>query len=209
MKNVRYALWGLIALIGVAFLLGVLLRNPNLQGTNAKENLIAVTDDVFGGPFSLTDQNGKTITEKSFEGQYKLIYFGFTYCPAICPTELSKITTALNTLGSISKKIQPIFMTVDPERDTVEKMKNYVGLFHPALVGLTGPLGEIQKTLKAYKIYAAKVQDPSLNDYTMDHSSFVYLIAPDGRLLHIFKSADTADDMAKTIQAWLTQNSRS
>lgn len=172
---------------------------------NAPHGLLAVTDDVFGGPFTLTDHNGKTVTEKNYGGTYKLIYFGFTFCPAICPTELAKITSALNTLGEDSKKIQPLFITVDPERDTVEKMKSYVGLFHPSLVGLTGTPEQIKATTKAYKIYAAKVQDPSLSEYTMDHSSFVYLIAPDGRLLYIFKSSDDAQTMASITRQWISQ----
>ncbi len=168
--------------------------------------LIAVTEDAFGGPFSLIDHNGKSVTEKDFAGKYRLIYFGFTYCPAICPTELSKITTTLNMLGDKSEQILPIFITVDPERDTAEKMKNYVSLFHPSLIGLTGSPEAIKQTLKEYKIYASKRQDESMSDYTMDHSSFIYFIAPDNRLLHIFKMQDNAEMMAQTINSWLSQN---
>lgn len=167
--------------------------------------LIAVTPEAFGGPFTLTDHNGKTVTEKDFTGKYRLIYFGFTFCPAICPTELSKITAALKTMGPDADKILPIFVTVDPARDTPDKMKSYVSLFHPKLVGLTGTPGQIKAMLKEYKIYAARRQDPQMSEYTMDHSSFIYFMAPDDRLLRIFKVDDSADDIARSAQQWMAQ----
>ncbi len=193
---------GLLAIGCISLVAIVVASFQKLGGSNAPR-LMAVTQDAFGGPFSLTGHTGKTITEKTYAGQYKLMYFGFTFCPAICPTELSKMTAALNVLGEDAKKIQPIFVTVDPERDTVQKMKSYVELFHPSLVGLTGTPDQISSMLKSYKIFAAKVDDPNLTEYTMDHSSFIYLMAPDGRLLHIFKIGDNADVMATTIRAWL------
>lgn len=173
------------------------------QGMSGR--LIAVTDDAFGGPFTLTDQNGKTVTEKDLSGKYRLIFFGFTYCPAICPTELAKITNAMKGLGDQAANIQPVFISVDPERDTPEKMKSYVSLFHPSLIGLTGTSDQVKQTLKAYKVYAAKVQDDGMSDYTMDHSSFIYFIGPDDRLLHIFKTQDTALQMTEIIGQWLSQ----
>jgi protein SCO1/2 len=165
-------------------------------------DLIPVTEDAFGGPFTLTDHTGKKVTDKDFTGKYRLIYFGFTYCPAICPTELAKITAALNILGDEGKDIQPIFITVDPERDTAEAMGKYVTMFHPSLVGLTGAPEQIRKVAKDYKIYFAKVQDESMSDYTMDHSSFIYFMAPDDRLLRIFRMEDSAQDMADVIRRW-------
>lgn len=186
-------------------------HNP-LQGGPAADQaegaLTPVSTDTFGGPFTLTDHNGKIVTEKSWPGQYKLMYFGFTYCPAICPTELQKITAALNKMGDKAKPVQPLFITVDPERDTAKKMKDYIASFHPSIVGLTGTQAQIDAMLKTYKIYAAKVQDPSMTDYTVDHSTFVYFIAPDGRLLHIFKLDDTADILAATMNAWIEQESK-
>ena len=176
--------------------------------SQTQSGLMAVSQDAFGGPFTLSDHNNVTVTEKDFTGKYRLIYFGFTYCPAICPTELSKITSVLNTLGDKGKAIQPVFVTVDPERDTPEKMKNYVSLFHPSLIGLTGTPEQVKSMLKTYKIYAAKVQDETMSDYTMDHSSFIYFMDPDDRLLHIFKISDKADDMTAIISEWLDQNPR-
>ena len=103
--------------------LAVLIQKSAPKVSTTNSGLIAVTDDAFGGPFTLTDHTGKSVTEKDFTGKYRLIYFGFTYCPAICPTELSKITTALNQLGDKGKDVLPMFITIDPERDTPEKMK--------------------------------------------------------------------------------------
>lgn len=153
----------------------------------------------FGGPFTLTDHTGKTVTDQNFNGQYRLIYFGFTYCPAICPTELQRISTVLKELGDKGKQIQPIFVTVDPERDTAEIMKNYVSMFHPRLVGLTGTPEQIKQITSGYKIYYAKVQDDSMSDYTMDHSSFIYFMGPDDSLLRIFKMSDSIEDIVKVI----------
>lgn len=197
----------LVLTLLIALVLGYALSNTGGQTiSNApSKTLLAVTEDVFGGPFSLVDHNGKTVTDKDYADKFKLIYFGFTFCPAICPTELAKMTAALNALGEEAKKIQPLFITVDPERDTVEKMKPYVALFHPSLVGLTGTPEQIKNTTKAYKIYAAKVEDPSLSDYTVDHSSFIYLIAPDGRLLYIFKSSDDASVLERITRQWISQ----
>lgn len=158
-----------------------------------------IIEKNFGGPFTLTDQTGKDVTEKDFEGQYRLIYFGFTYCPAICPTELQRMASILKELGDKGEQITPIFITVDPERDTVEVMKNYVELFHPRLIGLTGSIDEINQAKKSYKIYATKVQDESMSDYTMDHSSFIYFIDSDNNLLRIFKADDSIEDMTKVI----------
>ena len=168
-------------------------------------DLIPVTKDAFGEPFTLTDHTGKKVSDKDFTGKYRLIYFGFTYCPAICPTELAKITNTLKVLGDKGKEIQPLFITVDPERDTVEAMGKYVTLFTPSLIGLTGTPEEIKAVAKAYKIYYARVQEENMSDYTMDHSSFIYFMAPDDRLLQIFRMEDSADVMAKKITAWLTQ----
>jgi protein SCO1/2 len=205
MTQKRIAILVLIAVAGffASYLVGLAIKYSGRLPAAQSTGLMPVTDDAFGGPFTLTDQSGQTVTDKNFTGKYRLIYFGFTYCPAICPTELSKMTAALNTLGDKGKAIVPMFITVDPERDTAEKMKNYVSLFHPSLVGLTGTPEQIKTTLKEYKIYAAKRQDEGMTDYTMDHSSFVYFMDPHDRLLHIFKSEDTADVMADTVSKWL------
>jgi protein SCO1 len=203
----RFSLIPFLCLIAAGFLLAFLAylwTHPSR--TTPAAGLTPVTSDSFGGPLtSLTNHLGEKVTNDAFDGQYRLIYFGFTYCPAICPTELQKISLALKNLGADADSITPIFITVDPARDTVEKMKDYVGLFHPRLVGLTGTQSEIDGVLKEYKVYAAKVEDPKMSDYTMDHSSFIYFIAPDGRLLHIFKMDDSAQVMQDVITRWISK----
>lgn len=158
-----------------------------------------VVAEDFGGPFTLTDTAGKTVTEKDFAGRYRLIYFGFTFCPAICPTELAKITAAMKDIGPLADRITPVFITVDPDRDTPEVMGKYIQMFDKRLVGLTGTPEQIKQAAKAYKIYYAKVDDPKLTEYTMDHSSFIYFIDPDDNLLAIFRSQDDAAAMAAKI----------
>jgi len=157
----------------------------------------------IGGPFTLTDHEGTEVTEKTYDGQYKLIYFGFTYCPAICPTELQKMSRVMNALEDnypeAAQNIQPLFVTIDPERDTVPVMQEYVSLFHPRLIGLTGTVPQINIVKKNYRIYASKVETEEQNDYTMDHSSFIYLMGPDNTLLGMYRTSDTPDGMYQDI----------
>lgn len=156
----------------------------------------------IGGPYELISDSNKIVSDQTFEGQYKLIYFGFTYCPAICPTELQKMTAALNALPQdIADQIQPLFITIDPERDSVGVMREYVALFHPKLVGLTGTPTMIKKAADAYRVYYSKVEDEQYGEYTMDHSSFIYFMGPDDNLINIYKISDTSQTMAKDIKA--------
>ena len=127
----------------------------------------------MGGDFTLVDQDGKTVTQADFADSYKLVFFGFSYCPSICPTELQKITLVLGDLGDeIANKITPIFISVDPERDTPEQLKQYVVQFNPRLVGLTGTPEQIEAVTKSFRIYATKVENDMMDEYMMDHSSF-------------------------------------
>ena len=168
--------------------------------TNALLSDSAAMEGVkLGGPFQLIDQDGRTVTNKNFDGEYKLIYFGFTSCPAVCPTELRKMTQALNSLGSTANKIQPIFITVDPARDTAKAMKGYISLFHPRLIGLTGSQAQIDKITHEYKVYAAKVPQND-GDYTMSHSSFIYFMSLDGETLALYQPDDNADFMARDMK---------
>lgn len=142
---------------------------------------------LVGGPFSLTDQDGRRVTEKDFLGRYMLVFFGFTYCPDICPTELQVMTAALDAMGPAAEKIQPVFVSVDPERDTPEVMKAYVANFGPRLIGLTGTPEEIAAMAKAYRVYYAKAANQNApGDYLMDHSSIIYLMGQDGSFVKHF-----------------------
>lgn len=179
-------------LSGLGLVLGAGIAGISILTEKHGNDGSSIVATGIGGAFTLIDQNGKTVTDKDFADKYKLIYFGFTSCPAICPTELQKISEAYKALPpEVQQKIQPIFITVDPERDTPEVLKNYVDLFMPELMGLTGTVEQIDAVKKSYKIYATKV--PEGDTYTMDHSSFVYLMGIDGQVLSLFKAADKAD----------------
>ena len=196
---------GIIAAAALAIGAGIgWVEVQNHNSSNATVTNKPVAGVKIGGVFELTDQNGKIINNKDFDGQYKLIYFGFTYCPAICPTELAKITKVMKAIGDDAEKIQPIFITVDPERDTPKVLKSYLSMFHPKIIGLTGTRAEIDDVLKKYKIYAAKTQEPEMDEYTMDHSSFIYLISPNGDLMSIYRIPDDADFMTKDIEQKLS-----
>ncbi len=190
------------ACILVSFLLmcgGLYLYSKHWMADPA-HNKIGIAAENFGGPFTLVNHQGKTVTDKDFSGTWRLIYFGFTYCPAICPTELAKMTATLKALGDEGKDIHPIFISVDPERDTVGVIQKYLTSFHPAFTGLTGTVEQLEDIKKTYKVYATKVKDDTMTDYTVDHSSFIYLMDPKENLQAIYKTADTAAIMAKDIK---------
>ena len=149
---------------------------------------------LVGGPFSLVDQDGRRVTEKDFLGKYMLVFFGYTYCPDICPTELQVMSAALDQLGLEADRIQPIFVSIDPARDTPEVLKAYVANFGPRLIGLTGSPEEVAAIAKAYRAYYAKAGNGSTGtDYLMDHSSIIYLMGPDGRFVkHMPYTTDAA-----------------
>lgn len=155
----------------------------------------------IGGPFQLTDHTGRSVTEADFRGKHLLIYFGYTYCPDVCPTELAAMAAAVDKLGPLAERVQPLFISVDPERDTVSHLSDYVGLFHPRLVGLTGTPDQVRDVARGYRVYYAKApgSEKAGNDYLMDHSSFVYLMGPDGRFIQVFPGGTTPDKMAEAI----------
>lgn len=161
---------------------------PSISGTD------------IGGPFTLIDQHGNPFTQENLMGRYSLVYFGFTFCPAICPMELQRINVVLKTLGEDGGGIQPVFITIDPARDTQKIMGAYVAQFNPRLIGLTGTQKQVDEVLKAYRVYARKVEDPNMSDYTMDHSSYLYLIGPDGKIDVFFGPGDKPSDIADKIR---------
>ncbi len=150
------------------------------------------------GPFKLTDQNGKTRTDADFRGQYLLVFFGYSNCPDTCPTTLQTLTDALDKLGPAADRVTPIFITIDPERDTVAALKDYAANFHPRLVALTGSPAEIAAVAKEYRVYYGKSGEGP--NYAMDHTALIYLMGPDGRYLGHFAPDSTADDYVKELR---------
>lgn len=157
---------------------------------------------TVGGPFTLVNQNGEEVSDTDFRGQNMLIFFGYTYCPDVCPTALSDMAAALEMLGEEkASKVTPVFITVDPARDTSDHLKEYVSFFHPRLVGLTGTEDQIKAVVRAYRVYAS-LNDPSGDDpldYLVDHTSIIYLVGPDGNLVTHFSHGTTSDAMAERL----------
>lgn len=152
-----------------------------------------------GGPFSLTTQEGRTLTDKDLRGAPFLVFFGFTHCPDICPTKLFEISEVLRAAGPKGEKLRALFVTVDPERDTPEIMKSYLGSFDPRIVGLTGDRAAVDATIKAYRAYARKVPLKD-GDYTMDHTALVYLMDKNGGFVGAF---NIERPPAEAAQEWL------
>ncbi len=157
----------------------------------------------LGGPFSLTDQNGKTRTDAEFRGKVMLIYFGYTNCPDTCPETLTEITKALDDLGSTAAEVEPIFITVDPARDTSEQMKAYAANFSPRLIALTGTPAQLAAVEREFHVYAKKEPGGSVGGYLMDHSAYIYLMGRDGKLARVIPPGETPADLADDIRKYL------
>jgi protein SCO1/2 len=157
---------------------------------------------AIGGPFQLTDQNGKTVTEKSLKGKPTLIFFGYTHCPDVCPTSLFEISEVLRALGKDADKVNAVFISVDPERDTPSTMKDYLSSFDPHLEGLSGDPEETAKVIKSYRVYAKKVPGKD-GDYTMDHTALIYLMDREGRFVSPFNLKRTPEEAAADLKRYL------
>ena len=154
----------------------------------------------IGGPFALTDQNGKTVTSDSLKGKPTLIYFGYAFCPDVCPTSLLLMETAVEKLAADApKKVNLVFITVDPERDTQEVIKGYVPNFGPTFIGLTGTPAQVEQVTRAYRVYSQKVPGKDGAPYLMDHSSIVYLLDRNGRFVTHFTHEAKAETIATAV----------
>jgi cytochrome oxidase Cu insertion factor (SCO1/SenC/PrrC family) len=157
-----------------------------------------------GGPFALTDQHGAAVTDASYRGRWMLVYFGYTFCPDVCPTELQTIAGALDKLGPQASQIAPLFVTVDPERDTAAALADYVKLFDDRIVGLTGTPDQIAAVARAYRVYYAKATSKDSSTYLMDHSSFMYLMGPDGKFRALFRQGMSPQALADAIHTQMS-----
>lgn len=157
----------------------------------------------IGGPFALTDQDGKAVTDQAFRGRPTLVYFGLTYCPDICPTDLAIIADALGQLGPDGDRVNAVFITIDPERDTPGQIKDYMGLFDRRIQGLTGDAKAIAAAARAYRVTYAKYDIQGPLDYRMDHSAFIYLMDRDGRYVTRFAQGTNPDKLVAALRAAL------
>ncbi len=193
-------------IIGIAVAVGLILLNMlvNPAGRNAAtEKQSSSGAAAIGGPFTLVDQNGETVTDLSFRGKLMLVYFGYSYCPDVCPVDLLIMSNALTQLGEAAEGVAALFITVDPERDTVSQMKSYLSGFHPAIAGLTGDREQVSQAIAAYRVYAKKVESDSLAGYLMDHSAFIYVMDREGKYLAHFAHNTPAEEIAKKLRYYL------
>jgi len=200
-QKVTFALTAMGLLLVLAMLVAGIMRQEEA------DPVAAPSRPDIGGAFTLVDMTGQTVTEQNFAGRPLLIYFGFTYCPDVCPMALANMTGALDILAETAPEraanVQPLFITVDPERDKPEALGEYMTHFHPRLVGLTGSPAQIGKTLATYRVYARKVADEGASDYLMDHSSIIYLMDGKNRYLAHFDHNLQAPELATRLNTKL------
>lgn len=179
------------------------LEREKVEKTRKKKSNRGVGTTALGGPFELTAAaDGSTVTEEVLKGKWSLVYFGFTFCPDICPEELEKMTATVNALDAradFKETIQPVFISVDPKRDDPETVQGYVEEFHPRIVGLTGTLPQIKHVCRMYRVYYSTPNEEDGADYIVDHSIFQYLMDPDGKFVANFGQNLTAEQMTDQI----------
>jgi protein SCO1 len=200
----RSDVWGLAAMLFCGAL-GSSASADETSNPSAAELMDALmwNRGPIGGSFTLIDQNGRRRTDTEFRGNLLVLYFGYTYCPDVCPTDLMAISAAIRLLGAAGDDVQPIFITVDPQRDTLERLRGYVSAFHPRLIGLTGSEHNIRTLALAYKAYYAKIAAEHGEPYAIDHTGFIYLVGRDGKYLGFFPPGTPPDRMVEIIRQHL------
>lgn len=195
-----------ILVLGGALLIGgvalwLTAPRPPAPSDPASANITVPAE--AGGAWSLIDQRNTRRSDRDFAGTFLLVYFGYSSCPDVCPTELAGMAAAIDALGPLGDTVTPVFITVDPARDTPAKLAKYVVTFHPRMIGLTGSDEDIAAAARAFKVYYRKAGEGA--DYTMDHTGFVYLVGPDGKSRSIFRSGAQPAIMAKVMRAALAK----
>ncbi|MCD1636712.1 SCO family protein [Martelella mediterranea] len=198
LRRIRYGLWIVVAAATLTLGGTYLVRTI---GFREPPRPIIVGEAAVHSEFSLTDHNGNRVTEANFRGRWQLVFFGFTHCPDVCPTTLAYMAEVLDRIGNQSQHIAPLFITVDPTRDTPEVMAEYVRAFHPDLIGLTGTEAEIGAAAHAFRVYYEKMEEASAPDgYLMAHAGHIYLMTPEGRYEAVFREGEqSAQEMASKI----------
>lgn len=195
-----------ISLAIVGLVMGGLLAFLVVNGGGAPTtpHVTVTGKPLVGGPFTLTDHTGKRVTDKDFLGRYMLVFFGFTHCPDICPSGLQVMTAALDKLGAKVNDVTPVFITLDSQRDTPEKLAAYLKSFHPRLVGLTGSAEEVAAAAKSYRVFYQKItDDKSPESYSYDHSAIFYLMGKDGAFAAPINHTTNVDELARALETAL------
>jgi protein SCO1/2 len=168
----------------------------------------AASPVTIGGPFTLTAPDGTTVTDQTYRGKWLLVYFGYTFCPNSCPMTLNEIATALEKLGADAANVKPLFITIDPQRDTREVMERYTQSFDPRIVGLTGSPQQIDAVAREYGAYSARHKTgPGPEDYVIDHSTYLYVMDPGGKFVRAFEADTSGDEIADALRKLLAQPS--
>lgn len=200
---VRRVLWGLVA-VAALIMTFVIYQNSTPQEKTSQEVRQSAIDPVF----TLVNHNGETVNEEAYRDKWLLVFFGFTHCPDICPTTLSEISQVMENLGPDADKVQPLFVTVDPERDTPEVMKEYVSKFHPSIIGLTGDEAQIRDAADNFRIFYNRRENKDAPDgYFMNHSSILYFIDPEGRFVEPFRYEEKPGTISKEIRQYMENKS--
>ena len=205
------------ALLAVSFCCGLVAaaggwllwpREAVQRSASELMDVVMWNKEPIGGSFSLIDHNGQRRSETDFHGKLLLVTFGFTFCADVCPIDLQSMATTLDRLGPGGEQVQPLFITVDPEKDTPAQLKSYVALFHPRLIGLTGTATEIKRVARAYKVYYAKTTPEKRDSTEIDHTGFVFMVGKDGKYLGFLPPGTPADRMVETIRPYVTTLAR-
>jgi protein SCO1/2 len=191
---------GLIVLAFALAFGGALLLVGVMFGRMLSADFTPSGTATIGGPFTLVSSSGESVSDRSYRGKWVLIYFGYSYCPDACPTALNNISVALEKLGADSKNLQPLFVTVDPQRDTRAAMADYLKSFDSRIIGLTGTQDQIDRVVKEFRVYASRDKsDDGGDNYLVSHSSYIYLMNPQGSFVNVIQGGAIGDEIA----AWL------
>lgn len=189
-----------VGMVGGLFAYGQLVKSGDRY---ADCRAGAVGGDI-GGPFTLVDTAGRTVTEKDVLTKPSLVYFGYTFCPDVCPLDMARTAEAVDILEERGLDVQPVFISIDPERDTPEVLKDFAENLHPKMVGLTGTPDQVKAASLAYKTYYKKQEGDDPQFYLMDHSTFTYLVLPETGFVDFFRRDDTAEQMAERTACFLS-----
>jgi protein SCO1/2 len=198
------------ALRTCAFLVAAWLIGAGAFAAEGQPSAAQMMDDLMygrgpiGGPFTLTDHRGQRRSDSEFRGKLMIVYFGYTFCPDVCPADLQAITQALDALGPLARQVQPIFITIDPERDT-KVLADYVSAFHPSLIGLTGSPSEIRQVANSYKAFYARVSDERTGDYSIDHAGVIYLMGRGGEYLGFMPPQTAPERLVEILRTYLAK----
>ena len=208
LRNVYFYLFLAVVIMGVGFGLKI-FNNERYSAQSSKSSTLAKSYSTgvptIGGQFSLINQNGDVVSNDTYQGKYVLIFFGYTFCPDICPSTLATFSTVAKLLGDEAAQVKPVFVTVDPLRDTPKVLKSYLEHFHKSFDGLTGSLQQIEQIKKAFRIFAGKSQEAGFDkaEYLMDHSSISYLLGPDGKFITFFRFGADAEVIVTKLKTLL------